>query len=349
MVVTMKDIAQKAKVSRPTVSVILNGRDSHIRISKKTRDHVLQIASSLNYRRNQIAHAMVTGKTNFIGFMDEDIINEYTSETLSGAVNEASKHKYFIKIFPYYNKKFFKDIVNSIIEQRPAGIICRSLNEDLLEYLHLECVKFNVPVAIVGSGFFHGWGIRVATDDTVGAALAVNHLIDLGHKKIAHAGFTRGRGFVEMRCQGYINAMTNAGLAIPDEYFIYGAKLHDIEKRIGELAIRKNRPSAIFCTTDYIAMVVLRSLRKANLRVPQDVSIVGYADLKTSKLVDPPLSTIAEPFKEVGKIAVSELIAEIEKKEKGSFNTEVRKMLDVKLIVRASSTPPENNQGNRND
>jgi len=339
VVVTMKDIAREAKVSRPTVSMILNGRDSEVRISEETRKRVLETARVLDYRRNEIARSMVTGKTNFIGFMDAEITTEYTAKTLSGAVDEAEKHKYFMKIFPYHHKELFKGIVDSALEQRPAGIICRSLDEELLEYLHSECVRFDIPLVVIGSGFFHDWGIRVATDDLAGAELAVRHLIDLGHRRIAHVSLERGRGFVEARREGYIRAMSNAGLKTPDEYFMHEEKLDCIETRIGGLFSGKNSPSAIFCSSDSVAMVILRSLRKTGLSVPGDVSVVGYADLEMARLADPPLSTVTEPFKEVGRTAIKALISEIESKEKVSFCREIRIMLDVKLAARESSAP----------
>ena len=125
--ITMMDIARKAKVSRPTVSFVLNGRASQIKISDKTKQLVLETSKKLGYRRNEIARFMVTGKTNFIGFIG-DLSFEYCAMVLKGVVEKAESLQYYVKIFSHLDPDCFEENLNTIIEQRPAGIIFRTLS-----------------------------------------------------------------------------------------------------------------------------------------------------------------------------------------------------------------------------
>lgn len=336
--VTMMDIARKAKVSRPTVSLILNGRETQVRISESTRQRVLDVSKSLGYRRNEIARSMVTGKSNFIGFTG-DISHEYCSMMLKGIVEKAEFRKYYVKIFSDPDPDKFETNVNTIIEQRPAGIIFRSLSKKNYEFISRECRLYEIPFAIAGSSFPGNCGIRVSTADDKGAAMAVKHLIKLGHKRIAHISGDRISGYVELRRAGFLAQMKKMQLDVPENYFIHSDKIEVIEKSAVDLLSTKNRPTAIFCASDHFAMVVIRAARRVGLSVPEDISVIGFANMNLSKLADPPLTTIAEPFIELGQTVADELINEIEKDDKISLSKQIEKELDVKLIIRDSTGP----------
>lgn len=334
--VTMKDIAKEANVSRPTVSLILNGHSDSLRISEETKTKVLEVAERLGYRRNEVVRSMIKGKTNFIGFIGESIEQEYTGKILSEIITGAQKDNYFVKVFPYGASENLDETARRIIEQRPAGLICHSLPEENLKYIFNECKTFGCPIVIIGSNFPHNWGIRIAANDIQGAELAVNHLIELGHKKIAHVGNIRGRGYVEERRQGYLNALQQANIEIPESYMIQDKAEH-LDNKIGKLLSSKDRPTAIFCDSDHFAMIAMRQARKNGLRVPEDFSIVGYANFYSSKFTDPPLTSVAEPYEDIGRKALKYLINEINSTKKISFESEIDETVNVKLVMRKST------------
>lgn len=336
--VTMKDIAKAAKVSRPTVSLVLNGHSTQIRISNETKKLVEETAERLGYRRNEIARSMVTGKTNCIGYVDSDIVSEYSSRMLSGIIQECNAENYFVKIFPYYEKAYFEDAVKRIIEQRPAGLICRSLSEEMLECLRKEALTLGIPIAVTGSSFPHAWGIRIVTDDEEGAALATKHLIGQGHERIAHVSLSGKRGFAELRKVGFLKTMSNSHLQVSPDYMVLLKNINESEKLIGKLFDLPEAPTAIFCATDDIAAIAIRAAMKKGLKVPGDVSIAGFADMRISTLTAPPLTTVSEPFDEIGKIAAAELIREIERPNKRYFSKNMEKKIDLKLIIRNSTS-----------
>lgn len=335
--ITMKDIAKAAKVSRPTVSLVLNGRETQVRISEETKKKVLEAAEALGYRRNEIARSMMTGKTNIIGFLDESISPEYVARTLDGLVAAADSKKYFIKVFSYRQREHIEATVRRAVEQRPDGMICRSLPEEYLKHVLQECNALNIPVAIIGSSFPHTCGVRVSTNDRQGAELAVQHLIDLGHEKIGYLAGARGSEYVETRLAGFETALNKAGIEVNDRFVITEESPEEKDNALSDLFSSKDRPTAFFCASDIFAMICMRVARRFDLKVPEDLSIVGYADMEVAQLADPPLTTIAEPFEKVGDAVLSLLVQEIDSKQKLSFKKEISEELDVELVVRQST------------
>lgn len=336
--VTMMDIARKAKVSRPTVSMVLNGRANQVKISEKTKQLVLEVSKSLGYRRNEIARSMVTGRTNFIVFVG-DLSSEYCSTVLKGVVEKAKARNFFVKIFSNADFDNFSDQLNSIIEQRPAGIIFRSVSKDDFTCISDLCRQYDIPFAIAGSSFPGSCGIRVYTADEEGAAMAVEHFAELGHKKIAHISGDRSHGYVELRRTGFLEKMSELSLTLPDNYLINDDNIDSIEQATATLLTSANRPTAIFCASDPVALVVIRAARSVGLKVPEELSVIGFANMYLTQLTDPPLTTVAEPFVALGRTVAGELINEIEDKKRLSFNKQVEQVLEVELIVRGSTGP----------
>jgi len=336
--ITMKDIAYEAGVSRPTVSVILNGRENVIGISLETKERVLKAAEKLGYRRNEIARSMITGRSNFIGYLTSGLMREYVTMPLQGIVERAEKEKYFVKVFFRKETDSFSDVIKKIMEQRPAGLICRSIREEDYKLLDKECRALNIPYVLIGSGFRRDSGIRIETDDVAGAETIVEHLIGLGHKQIAFFCGNRGSGYVELRFRGFMNVMKKYGLPISEDHMIF----NDVNSEMETAAVRlfssgKTLPTAIFCGGDHFAMITLRAARRCGLKVPEDISVAGYANMEMCRFADPPLTTVAEPFEEVGELACELLIQEVKRKKMISFQKEIYLDVPVKLIIREST------------
>jgi len=337
--ITMADVAKAAQVSRLTVSAVFNQRSAQLRISERTAKKVFEAAEALGYRRNEVARSMVSGRSNFIGYVDLDLANEFSSRTLDGLAEEADRHGYFVKLATFKEPGRFVAAVRRAIEQRPAALIYRFSNEADLEYLFGECGRFEIPLAIVGSAFHHERGIRVATDDAHGAELAAGHLLGLGHERVAHLSHARGTEYVESRRRGFLDAMRRRGHDVADSLMIHENSAAAVEAELSRLFGAAARPTAVFCATDFLAMAALRIARKRGLRVPEDLSVVGFADLEMAKHADPPLTTVAEPFEEVGRSAFRLVNEELGRGEKVSFRQELSINLGVELVVRDSTGP----------
>lgn len=336
--ITMKEIAAHVGVSQPTVSVVLNNKASVVRISKDTRERIKDAAKELGYHRNAIARSMVTGKTNFIGYLDINISSEVAVKILDGIIRECNRRDFFVKITPYYQDINFETVVNRTIEQRPAGLICRSITRKMMDYLQAEAQKLNIPVAVTGTTFPGTWGIRVGTVDEQGVFAGVRHLLEKGHKRIAVLNLDSGRAFALFRQECFRTAMLKAGLEVPGQYFVMMSDYLETEKRVAGLMELPEPPTALFCVAgDVVAALALRALKRKKLRVPEDVSVIGYSNISVSRLVDPSLTTISEPFAEIGMVTARELIDEIDRTERLSFTTERKIEIPSQLIIREST------------
>jgi DNA-binding LacI/PurR family transcriptional regulator len=332
--VTMKDIAGEAGVSQATVSLVLNNRDSEIKISNSTRELVLKTASRLGFRKNQLACEMATGKSLSLAYFVNNISREFASGILAGASAEADRRGYSVKLFTAVNEKDFTRAINRIIEQRIAGVITRGFSPDYFEVLRNEFQKAGIPVA---SNQYSSADNMVFVDvnDKHGAYDAVCYLVNQGHGRIAHLTNKINEGYVIEREKGYVQAMTESGLNIPESYIYRNDDIGVIESYAFSLfsSCKGERPTAFFCASDYIAMSVIRAIRKAGLRVPEDVSVIGFGNLLMGQFSDPPMTTVEQSYEKTGEILCRLLVDKIhDKNSKNNFE----KMIRPSLIIRKS-------------
>ncbi len=345
--VTIKNIAEAAGVSPATVSLVLNGRDEELKISPLTRDKVLATAAAMNYQRNEIARSMVTGRTRVIGFLiSRTYQTAFTAKILRAAMTSAANEGFLVQLLPFEITGSFSEALSHCLSLRPAGLICTSLPDEVLEHFHQEALPANIPITIVDSSFPHDWGIRVVSDDIQGAELIVDHLVRLGHTRIAHFAGTPGAAFAEAREAGFVRAMRAHGLSIPEsaiQYLdppLYDLSADEADQKVIEAFQRcKPTPTAVFCSNDADAAVTLRAAHKMGLHVPGHLSVAGFANLSMAAYTDPPLTTVEQPFEAIGRRAVAKLISEIKSKQKRSLTEQIEELLPVTLITRASTAP----------
>jgi DNA-binding LacI/PurR family transcriptional regulator len=337
--ITMRDIAAAAGVSRSTVSFALSGRKlENGDIPAKTRKRIIAAAKKLGYRKNAIAQSMITGKSNFIIFASSEGLSwEYESRTLAGAVEEAQRRGCFVKITTFSQRDVFSRVAAKIAEQRPAGVLFRSLSDEMFTVAVNEFHRHGIPFATAGDTSPHPAGIRVSSDDIKGAEEAVEHLLSLDHRDIAFAAPNLVSGYSTRRYQGFLNVMRELRIKTPRNKILLSGYPEKLELMMLRLFSSADRPSAIFCAGDNHAMSAVRACRRAGLRVPDDLSVVGYADMIMASFCDPPLTTVKEPFELIGGTACAMLLSEIESGDKKSFVLELSRELPVKLIVREST------------
>lgn len=319
----MTDIAAKAGVSQTTVSFVLSGRETSVRISDGTRQRVLAVAEELGYRSNHLARAMRTGNTHMLGFIGGDLCSENVGRMLDGALEEAEKSGFTLKILPHRdNENIRENIIRRSSELRLTGVAALHLPTEMLELLRAETQQCGYGMVLLDSPMPLDGVPQVMSDDENGVRLAISHLVELGHRRIAMIAGNNPSTITTARERTFRRVMSDAQLELPAGYVAYG----DYRLREPSVAAAKallqlpaaQRPTGIFCTGDLVACVVVQVAQELGLSVPRDVSVIGFGDFRVAGFLVPGLTTIRQPFREMGKRAVQRLIVQAESQGNGS-------------------------------
>jgi LacI family transcriptional regulator len=355
----MSDIAERAGVSQSTVSFVLNGRDTAVRISDKTRQKVLAAADELGYRQNHLARAMRTGNSQMLGFVGGDLCDEHVGRMLDGALQEAEAHGFTLKILPHQEGNDGWATIRRSSELRLMGVAALHLPLDLARDLHKEALHCNTPMVLLDTPVPLEGVPQVATDDASGVRVGVRHLLELGHRRFALVSSDLTSVLAPLRESAFRGALLEAGLPLDEANLVRG---NFSERHLNVLAARAlldrpapKRPTAIFCLGDAIAAAVLQVANELGLRVPADVSVLGYGDLNIAALCSPPLTTLRQPFRSMGRLAVRHLLDQMQMPRSGEetpsnegplatvegrLALQNSGQLPVELVVRASCAPP---------
>jgi DNA-binding LacI/PurR family transcriptional regulator len=337
--ITMSDIAKQAGVSRATASLVLNGRDADARISASTRQRVLAVAEQMGYRRNELARAVVTGRNFVLGLVERQGGLEQKARIVGGALQAAEARGYQIKVWSYPDPEKMAELSKRCVEQRLAGLMVIRPAYSTDE-IHKELLRYQMPMVLVDDGLAEPWAINIGSDDRQGVRQAMEHLIGLGHRRIACITGTPVDSLSTVREQSYREIMAQHGFPVPDGDVSYnGWSLDATEECVTRLfSGGLPRPTALFVATgDPHAGVALRTLRALGLRVPTDVSVVGYADLTLAQIVDPPLTTVSQPFADMGSVAVEVLLSLIAGDPLPMTGGVAGRLLPTQLVVRKST------------
>jgi LacI family transcriptional regulator len=335
--VTIKDIAREVGVSPSTVSRALS--DSPL-ISEKTKQRIKDIAYRLGYERNELARGLVKGSSGAVGLVVPDITNPFFGDIVRG-VGEIAHHSGYGVILCNTAEKTDRELsyIQLLRRKRVDGFILASVTvED--PYLQ-ELSQSKTPFILVSRLSRSVDAPYVTVDDQAGARLAVEHLIGLGHERI---GFIGGPGSVQSsrdRMATYREVLREHGLAVQDDWVCYAdftqAAGREAGRRMLSLAIP---PTAIFAANDVTALGVLEAAEGLDLRIPEDLSLVGYDDIAYASLPRIQLTTVAQPAFEMGQIAIKWLLSVIGKE----IVYPLYRVLEPHLIVRSTTaaSPEEN-------
>ena len=341
--ITMQDIAERVGVNKSTVSHVLNGKHKKARISPEVCVRIKSIARELGYRTNELARSVATGKSNAIAFVSCDIgVWEYVGKIMAGVLGELSKQKFSLKVYDLSGENSL-DIAEKIIKQRVDGVIFHSTNNTHFHIIHEEMKKHCIPCAITNLTSKSAC-IGVTTNDFQGMKDAVKHLADLGHQRIlyfSHEDYIECPEYITQRREGYIAGMKeNVGksaiLRIEILPITSPSQTDTIENVLIEPV--EQRPTAIVCINDTAAMEVLQTAYQLGIKIPEELSVVGFADLEMAKYAMVPLTTIAQPFEEMGKETANMLIDVIKNKQTQNSNNIKNRKLKVKIVIRKSTT-----------
>jgi LacI family transcriptional regulator, repressor for deo operon, udp, cdd, tsx, nupC, and nupG len=317
--VTMTELATKLGLSRLTVSAVLNNRHEALRISDKTVHRVRETASQLGYVRNQLAIATKTGRTSSIGIIVSHFSAEWVGRILRGFLREARARNHMVVIEEVSGQESEQRALTKFMEQRLGGIFCCNLNPDgtFPEILAETSLRYSCP--IVSSISHHGLpGLHVDSDDRTGMTQATEHLWALGHRNIACLGIDSD----PQRTDYIVQAVQNLGGTIPEHWrLVRTIDNNQLESDASQLLSASGRlPTAIICATDELAAIAMRAANQAGLKIPADLSIVGFSN------------------EEMGKRAAERLLGEMQGDTSDPTVHAVRhELLPVTLIVRDST------------
>ncbi len=335
--VTIRDVALAAGVHVSTVSRALNPAKRAL-ISDEVLRVVEQAAQKLGYRPNRAAAALRTGRTHTIGVLVPDITNPVFPPILQGIEASAAARGYFVFVANVGDPQLARPILERMQAQQIDGLVMAIAMRDdpLVDHI----VRNGMHAVLVNRADESGRLPAVVSDDRLAMKLAVDHLVTLGHRRIAHLAGPQDVPTGVGRRQGVEQALRDHGLPRPVVVECAAYSRESGRTAMKELLSRgKPQPhaitgvDAIVCCNDLVALGAYDVLRGAGLRIPQDVSITGHNDMPLVDMVDPPLTTIRLPHRELGWRAAGLLFDEIEGKSLSASTVVLR----PELVVRAST------------
>ena len=331
---TIKDIANVLGLTPSAVSKALN---DHPRISDKTKISVRQVAENLNYQPNHLASALRKGKSNLIGVIIPRNNCSFFSSVVENIEEVLSEKGYNIIIAQSY-ESYKKECssIDALLYTQVDGIIASMANEttDLKYYKKIK--SKGVPLVLFDRGENDLEVDYVGIDDYLSSQIVIKHLVEQKCKRIAHiAGFNHTRIY-ENRIRGYKDALVDYGLPVEEELIIESNLRVDDGRRIMQALLElPNRPDAVYAAGDFAALGALQVLLENNIKVPEEIALVGFSDEPFASYVNPSITSINQHSTQIGKMAAEALLNRINNPtEKVALN---KIILDAELIVRASS------------
>lgn len=327
---TIKDVAEKAGVSISTVSHVINGTRF---VSEELIQRVLTVMEELHYHPNTLAQGLRRGDTKTIGLIVPDNSNPFFAEIAHTIEDLGFQNGYSVILCNSHGdldrEATYLDL---LISKQVDGVIFISAGSNP-EHLG-ELISRNIPVVVADRDLEYDSVDVVLVNNEKGGYKATRYLLDLGHTKIACVTGPTELTPSAARYRGYLNALNGAGLSINDSYVITGDfQVDGGERAMLQLFALDSPPTAVFLCNDLMAFGAFRALRKLNRHVPEEISIIGFDDIKLASIITPALTTVAQPLSDLAKTAVNLLINRIQ--HGGDVKTE-RIILDPVLVVRDS-------------
>jgi LacI family transcriptional regulator len=336
--ITIVEVAKKARVSLGTVSRVINN-DAHV--SPETRERVSSIIQDMGYVANRQARGLKGMKTNVIGVLVPDLATSYTGEILHGIDSELALNQFELMLFTTHRAaikeaNYVANMVQGMVDglllllpRTPSNYI-GTLDQNQFPFVLIDHQGMGNPCSAVGATNWQG-GYN-----------ATEYLIKLGHKRIGFITGSMDLGCAEDRLKGYRSALRTHHIP-EDEVLVYEGDFLQMDGYTGASALLElaEPPTAIFASNDVMAMGVMDAVRNRNLRIPDDISVVGFDNIQQSAMVYPPLTTIQQPLEQMGRVA-TQMLLNILKNPKNKVG---RIELPTELIIRSSTSAPRDRAG----
>ncbi|MBO0931229.1 LacI family DNA-binding transcriptional regulator [Fibrella aquatilis] len=332
--VTIKDIARALNLSTSTVSRALRGS---YEISAETKRLVMDYAERINYQPNPIALSLKENRSRVLGVIVPQIANNFFSQAINGIEAIAYNRGYHVIIMQSHESLEREVLtVQQAMARRVDGLLI-SISSQTNNLAHLHAIQQrNVPIVMFDRVSAELDAPKIVADNFGGAFAATEHLIQTGRRRIAFVAIPPYMAITQDRLAGYKAALTQYGLPYDDDLVRFvGFQEHEFDPVIDDLLRLSTPPDAFFMAFDRLALWCMTALRKRNIAIPEQVSLIGFTNISVAELLDPPMSTVVQPAQEIGQTAAERLIELIELKEKAPATSTVK--IPNTLIVREST------------
>ncbi|GHD14798.1 LacI family transcriptional regulator [Nocardiopsis kunsanensis] len=332
----MSDVAKVAGVSHQTVSRVVNG---HPNVREETVVRVRRAIAELGYQPNSTARALVTRRTNVLGALAVDTTLFGPAQTLAGIERAAREAGYFLSIVSVddLSPDGVAEALDHLVQQAVEGCVAITPQRELAHAL--AALPGPRPLVAVEGGEGAGFPV-VGVDQEQGARDAVRHLVGLGHRTVHHVAGRADWLEAEARVHGWREELLAAGHVVPEPLAGDWSPRsgYELGHRLAERRAAGEEVTAVFVANDQMAVGVLKAFHEVGLRVPDDVSVVGFDDIPESAYLTPGLTTVVQDFTRVGTAALEVLLGALESPDHA--DTPVDRTVPAVLRVRDSSAPP---------
>ncbi|PFN74844.1 LacI family transcriptional regulator [Bacillus sp. AFS076308] len=301
--VTLKDVAEHAGVSRATASLIVRNSPN---VSEKTRKKVLESMDELGYVYDRVAANLRSKRSSTVGVIFTDIANTYFSDLLKGVSTTLEAEGYTVLLGTTFDSEEKQvRLLSTMLEHRVDGIILCPVSGSSKEPIE-KIIKLDIPIVHAVREIADVECDYVGIDYLIGSQLAVNHLINNGHQRIAFVGGRRESTARQQRVEGLKQAFQSAGIEVEPSMLISTAPTRDG----GALGVKElfklgSQPTAIFCFNDIVALGVMEGLRELDIVPGKDIAVVGFDDIPEASITNPPLTTVSSRANQIGSNAAS--------------------------------------------
>lgn len=335
-IVTLKKIALDLGLSISTVSRALN---NHVDISEETKEKVKAYANKVKYAPNLFARGFRSHKSNIIGVIIPNIEHQFTATLLKGIIYNADLNGYKVIICESFNNEQKQtELLETMIQFGVDGVLLSLVKkttkvDDILDMMkHIPLILFDRVSTKVPC-------TQIVIDDEEAAFKSVDHLINVGKKRIAIIKETESSIISEMRYKGYLKALKKNGIELDDRIVLSSEDLSIAEgKKLASVLLGlKDKPDAIFAITDEAGIGAIQILKKNKIKIPSEIAVAGFSNSIYSTIIKPKLTTIDQPGNRIGETAIKYLIEEMNSENQINYKT-----VEVKtnLIIRKSSFNP---------
>ncbi|HEX3986988.1 MAG TPA: LacI family DNA-binding transcriptional regulator [Acidobacteriaceae bacterium] len=336
----LRQLAEHLQLSQTTVSLVLNNSPAGRSIPQHTRDRVLEAARRFNYRPNYFAKSLRNSRSMSVGVIVPDLSDGYFPVVMNAIEKHLLKAHYFYVTASHYRRP-------ELVEEYSMRLLERSVDGLLLLDTPAR-VTVPVPTVAVSSHNPAPGVVNVVLDHDCAARLALTHLRDLGHERIALMRGATGITDAKYRWQSILTTAGQMGITVHPELTL---QLREVTqspeagyRHTRELLEKTRDFTAIFCFNDISAIGAIRAIRDVGLRIPADISVIGFDDIITAAYCEPPLTTVKQPLREMGLRAAQVLLARITEPDK-ECPPEI--VMEPELIVRESTGPAPSHDGHR--
>jgi DNA-binding LacI/PurR family transcriptional regulator len=333
---TMQDVADLLHVSKQTVSAVINNKPG---ITQETRERVLAAIAQVNYKMDMTARSLRTGRTNTVALVVTDVSSPILGMMATAVEEQMYAEHYNVVLYNTHDDNARERLaINSILQRSVDGVLFVAATDasDALDTLEAE----GIPVVVIDRVPQRYSGPAIVLDNLAAGRLAAEHLVKLGHTRLAHIGGPANTHIARDRLLGFERALAHHGRPAP--LVVLGDDWH-VEAGYGamkRLLAGGESFSALFCAGDPLAIGAMRALAEAGLRIPQDVSVVGLDDIEVAPYLLPPLTTIRQPSAEMARQGVSLLMKLLTAAPDRPVQTPERIVVQPSLVVRGSTAPP---------